>query len=205
MKKFTLLLLILLILAAGCGDKYAITNINSSGTNIICFGNSITEGVGASEGEDFPSLLARELDLPVINAGRSGDTSASGLARITADVLRKDPKIVIVEFGGNDFLRKVPQSETFNNIDQIVQKIQSAGAMVILVEIKTGPFQSYLKGYKKIARQRGALLIPNLLKNIMGNRQLMADSIHPNSAGNRQIAAKLLPQLKTLLSRNKQR
>ena len=74
-----------------------------AGQTIICFGDSLTEGVGAESGEDYPSVLSRELGLPVINAGQRGDTTAEALARISDAVLSKNPRLVIVLLGGNDF------------------------------------------------------------------------------------------------------
>src|SRR4030095_11926570 len=74
-------LLISLIAACG-GDNFAkIRNIRSDGRTIICFGDSLTEGVGAEPGEDYPAVLSRELGLPIINAGLRGDTAADALGR----------------------------------------------------------------------------------------------------------------------------
>jgi len=96
-------LLISLIAACG-GDNFAkIRNIRSDGRTIICFGDSLTEGVGAEPGEDYPAALSRELGLPIINAGQRGDTTAEALARISDAVLNKNPRLVIVLLGGNDF------------------------------------------------------------------------------------------------------
>lgn len=64
-------------LFACSGENFAqIRNIRSAGETIICFGDSLTEGVGAAEGEDYPSALSRQLASPVVNAGRRGDTTA---------------------------------------------------------------------------------------------------------------------------------
>ena len=69
---------------------------------IIFFGDSLTTGVGAKAGEDFPSVIAKELSLTnVVNAGVSGDTTADALARLKTDVLDKNPSLVIVFLGGN--------------------------------------------------------------------------------------------------------
>jgi lysophospholipase L1-like esterase len=59
----------------------SIRNLRSAGETIICFGDSLTEGVGAGSGEDYPSILSRLLVMPVINAGQRGDTTAEALAR----------------------------------------------------------------------------------------------------------------------------
>jgi len=84
-----------------------VANLGSRGTSIIAFGDSLTAGYGASAGEDYPSRLSALIATPIINAGISGDTTESALARVDADVTPRDPRIVIVGLGGNDFLRGV--------------------------------------------------------------------------------------------------
>lgn len=182
------------------GDFAYVRNLDSQGRNIVCFGDSLTQGVGAQSGEDYPSLLARELAHPVINAGRSGDTSKDGLARVDPDVLSQDPRLVIVFFGGNDFLRQIPSSETAKNVEQIVKRIQDHGAMVAVVGMRLGLFaDEYGPAYERIAKAQRALYIPEVLKGILSDSKLRSDSIHPNGAGYRLIAKRILEKIKPLL------
>lgn len=197
-----LLLLTGLILSA-CergGSFGAIRNLQSRGENIICFGDSLTEGVGAGNREDYPSLLARQMPYPVINAGRRGDTSADGLSRLERDVLGRNPRLVIVLFGGNDFLRQIPLSESRKNLEEIVRRIQEHGAMVLLVGLRLGLFtDEYGPLYEEIAEKHGALYIPQVLKGILSDPKLKSDSIHPNGAGYQVMAERILEQVKPLL------
>lgn len=188
----------------GCGQQ-KIANLNSSGENIICFGDSITAGSGASEGEDFPSLLRDKLGIPVINVGKGGDLSSDGLKRIREDVLDKYPLLVIVEFGGNDFLEEVPLRETLKNIDEIVKAIQERGAIVVLLDVKVNFFMNgYTNGYKRIAQKRGAVFVPNILAAVLNNPKLKSDYIHPDSQGYKIIAEKLLEVIAPIIQRNKE-
>ena len=166
----------------------------------MCFGDSITEGYGASPQESYPVLLGQKVKEKVINAGRKGETSADGLKRIDKDVFSQNPRIVLVEFGGNDFLREVPRDETFRNIDQMIELIQSHGAIVVLVTVKTGIFSDvYTEGFKEIARRRQALLIPDVLEGIMTSPQFKSDEIHPNAKGYSMIAGRIYKEIKPLL------
>ena len=191
----------LLLFACGRGVDYSsVRNLGSPGENVICFGDSLTEGVGAGEEEDYPSILAQHLQQPVINVGRRGDTAAQGLSRLERDVLKRNPRLVIVLFGGNDFLRRVPLSKTSRELEVIVKKIQQQGAMVILVGLKLGLFtDEYGPIYKKIAKKYGALYIPRVLKGILSDPKLKSDSIHPNSAGYRLMAERISKQVRPLL------
>ena len=89
----------------------------TSGERIIAFGDSLVQGVGASPGHDIVSVLSRRLGVPIVNAGRSGDTTGAALTRLDSAVLSRNPRIVIVLLGGNDMLRRVPRATTFDNLD----------------------------------------------------------------------------------------
>jgi len=176
----------------GCSSRLDIANRDSRGTTIICFGDSLTQGVGASPEHDYPSLLAKALGREVLNAGRSGETTQEALKRLDADVLSRDPKLVIVEFGGNDFLHQLPRAETFANLDEIVRRIQDRGAMVVLVGIQPGLFgDATHSDYQRIARKRHAAFIPNILDGILTDPQLKSDELHPNDAGYEKIAQRI--------------
>jgi acyl-CoA thioesterase-1 len=201
------LLLASLLLAACQGGKYSkLRNLNSPGENVICFGDSLTAGLGVANGEDYPSVLALRIPYPVINAGRSGDTSAAGLARLEQDVLKRNPRLVIVFFGGNDFLRRVPLAETRRNLEAMIESIQENGAMVVLVGMTLGVFRDeYGPVYKEIAKKYNALFIAKVFTGILSNTQLRSDSIHPNAAGYRLMAEKVLKEIKPLLEESDRR
>ncbi len=194
------LILTLCLLVCGCGQKIA--NIDSTGENIICFGDSLTSGEGASAGADYPSVLSRKLNLRVINAGHSGDTTNDALRRIEKDVLEKRPRMVIVCFAGNDFLKQIPPSQTFENLEKIVSLIQQTGAMAVLVHVRLGLFaDEYLRLFRKIARARKALLVPDILKGIFEIPELKSDRIHPNDAGYEIMAERIYKAIRPLLER----
>lgn len=205
MKRTIFFLLAAVLFLPGCGNRYEITNIDSRGKNIIFFGDSITAGMGAGRGEDFPGLIAKMTDGPVINAGVSGDTTRDALKRLDRDVLKRDPLIVLVEFGANDYFVKIPIEETMDNLDRMAAAIQEEGAMVVLMEIKMGLFDQYLPGFKKLARKRNAYLMPNILKGISGKRELMDDQIHPNKKGYQIIAGRVTMVLEPLLALNREK
>ena len=200
------ILTFLLSISVGGCVRYEIKNIYSQGTDIICFGNSITAGSGVSKEENYPRLLTGMLGYPVINSGQSGDTSSDGLRRLESDVLVYDAKLVIIEFGGNDFLRGVPLSDTVNNIRSITERIQAKGAMVAIADISSGfIMRGYRKNYKKLARQMQAIFIPNLLDEILTNPSLKSDSLHPNAQGQQIIAERIYQAIKPFLEYKKLR
>jgi lysophospholipase L1-like esterase len=190
-KIFTGGLCFALLFIMGCG-KVNVANRKNPGLNIICFGDSITEGTGAGAGEDYPALLRGRVSRPVINAGRSGDTSWDALQRLEEDVLAQDPYLVVVEFGANDFFKQVSRHKTFKNLDEIVSRIQARGAMVVLAEVRVGLIRDeYYEGLRTIAENRRALLVPDIMRGITLNAELKSDGIHPNAQGYALIAGKI--------------
>ncbi len=195
---FRWFLAFLFFISAGCSQPVA--NLDSVGETIVCFGDSITEGDGVSPKESYPVLLGLKLKEKVINAGVSGETTTDGLKRIEKDVLAHDPRIVIVEFGGNDFLHQVPMEETFRNIEQMIERIQKHGAMVVLATVKTGILgDAYSQRFKEIAREHKALLIPDIMRGIFDHPEFKSDEIHPNREGYRMIADRIYRDIKPLL------
>jgi acyl-CoA thioesterase-1 len=196
-------LLALLLLWFLFPSKYSrVRNLQSNGTNIIAFGDSLTAGYGAGAGEDYPSGLAKVLGREVINAGVSGDTTDSALARLDADVLQRSPRIVIVGLGGNDFLRGAPIASTEANLRAIVKQIQLSGAMVVILGFNFPSLTaSYGKMYKRVASDEGCLLIPDLLDGIIGNPSLKSDEIHPNAKGYALMAERVSGPLRKLMKK----
>lgn len=173
----------------------------TAGSAIVAFGDSLVEGHGASPGRDFVSLLSQRLAVPIINAGRGGDTTASALRRLDRDVLARDPRVVIVLLGGNDFLRRVPADATFENLDTIVGRIRERGAAVVLVGLSVGLVtDSYGREYARLAERTAAAYVPDILDGILHNQSRMADAIHPNDEGYRIIADRIEPALEDLVA-----
>lgn len=172
----------------------------TAGDGVLAFGDSLVEGVGASEGRDVVSLLSARVGVPIVNAGRSGDTTGSALTRLDSAVLSRNPRIVIVVLGGNDLLRRIPREETFANLDAIVGRIRGRGAAVILVGLSVGVFvDGYGNGYEEVARRTASGLVPDVLAGILGHPDLMFDQIHPNDRGYSMMADRIEPALRDLL------
>lgn len=205
-----IILLSILFALAGCSPNSKtnlsnITNIDSTvGSTLVCFGDSLTSGIGGDE-TNFPLILATELSIPVINSGRSGDTTYSALPRLERDLFAHDPKIVIVQLGANDYLLWGDEGkpghgldDTFKNIEVIIDRTQEYGAAVVLAAIPLSP--TYKKNYERLAREKGALLIPNIMKGIYRVRDLMSlDRTHPNDEGYKVMTETILEYLRPLL------
>jgi acyl-CoA thioesterase-1 len=202
-KKGALVLIILLcaVLWWVFGTRgYEITNAPIQNGPIVAFGDSLVFGTGAQTKGGFVTILQERLDENIINAGVPGDTTADGLKRLQSDVLSHNPALVLVLLGGNDVLQDVPKETTFSQLQTIVQRLQEKGAVVVLLGVRSGVLRDAYKGeYKQLAKDMGALFVPDVLDGLIGNPKYMSDAVHPNDAGYEIIAKKIEEVLRNSL------
>ncbi|MEN8135401.1 MAG: GDSL-type esterase/lipase family protein [Thermodesulfobacteriota bacterium] len=163
--------------------SYEIRNAVPTGETIVCFGDSLTAGIGAAPGMDYPARLSRLIGTEIINAGVAGDTTARALDRVEA-VLELQPRIVMITLGGNDLKNGVGREVAFRNLEEIVSRFQDNGALVVIGGLDV-PFwgRGFGDAYEELAEKSGAVLVVNILQGILGKADLMSDRIHPNSEG----------------------
>jgi acyl-CoA thioesterase-1 len=177
---------------------------------IVCFGDSLTAGHGASAGHSYPDYLQQLLDshgyhYRVVNMGISGDTSKDGVTRLNS-VLAAHPAITVVEFGGNDVLRGLPITATRANLDHIVATLQHAGIKVALAGITIPPnygsdyIQAINETYVLAAKKFNVPLLPFILTNVYTiPGAIQSDGIHPTDKGNALVAQNIFTLLKPML------
>lgn len=205
MKKYCSMFVILVAtLVTGCGkdEKYAAI---PKGATVLILGDSLSYGTGAKEGEDYPTLLAATTGWEIVNKGIPGDTSAGGLERLPALLAEHHPQLLMVELGGNDMLHQVPQSQTAANLTAILALAKVKNIKTVLVAI---PEFNALKAamgslddhpmYEVIAKETNTPLIENVFSEVLSDRSLKADQIHPNAQGYALVAEKVTKELKDL-------
>jgi acyl-CoA thioesterase-1 len=182
---------------------------------IVAFGDSLTAGLGLTAAESYPSLLQKRLEsdgykYEVVNAGVSGDTSAGGLRRIDW-ALDGDVRFLILELGANDLLRGQPIKEMKRNLDQIIERAQSKGVVVLLAGMYAptnsgGDYEREAQAaFQSLARERQVTLIPFFLDRVAGIESLnQADGIHPNAEGSKIVTETVYNALRPLLDKEKQ-
>jgi acyl-CoA thioesterase-1 len=201
-------LLILFVLVAACVSAKAEAPV------ILVFGDSISAGYGLARVEQgWVALLQtrlkeQEYGYQVVNASVSGETTAGGLARLPRALTLHQPKIVILELGGNDGLRALPIEQMRANLVRMVDLSTAAGAKVLLLGMRMPPnygpdfTEQFRLCYSEVARDKKLPLVPFLLNNIALSPNLMqADGIHPNDLGQPQLLANVWPSLTPLLHR----
>jgi len=195
-KPFLALCFIFLI---SCSEKEQQFSPLSDNATILAFGDSLTYGKGADRSQSYPSVLQSLSQLPVINAGISGEISADGLKRLPGLLNKHLPELVIICHGGNDILRRHNTQQTKANIIKMIQLAKSYNAQVMLLAV---PRPSLLltpaEFYAEIAASTKTVFDPETMPGVLADRRLKSDSIHPNSAGYAAIAEHIYKKLKAL-------
>ena len=182
----------------------SVTSPATHGTPIICFGDSLTQGVGASPGHDYPSLLSKALGTEVVNAGQDGDETEDALRRLETDVLAKNPGLVVVELGANDFLDGRSLKQAFANLEEIVRRVESRGATVVLVGVAPGPLGDLVqKDYDRIVQRYHVAFVPKVLDDIITDPEFKSnDRLHPNDRGYAIMAERIRRAVEPLLKQH---
>ena len=179
---------------------------------ILMLGDSLTAGYGLASRDSPPARLEaalrkRGLDVGVIDAGVSGDTTAGGLARLEW-ALSDRPHAVIVALGANDALRAIDPTVARSNLDRLLAALSERGLPVLLVgmlaprNLGSEYGERFDAIYPELAERHGALLYPFLLDGVATVPALnQADGLHPNAAGVEVIVERILPSVLCLAHR----
>jgi len=184
-------LLALALLLAGCGDPQPRLSELAPGSTLLAFGDSLTHGTGAGRNASYPARLNASTGLRVINAGVPGEITAAGLTRLPALLEREQPALVILIHGGNDMLRKLDPAQSKENLRSMIGLIRETGAEAVLLGVpKPAVFGlSAAPIYLELAEEMQVPIDGNALAEILSDRSLKADPIHPNAEGYGQLAA----------------
>lgn len=178
---------------------------------VLVFGDSISAGYGIRVEQGWVRLLARKIEqagygFGVANASVSGETTAGGLARLPHTLQVQQPRIVILELGGNDGLRGLALTGSQDNLDKMIELAQARGASVLLLGMRLPPnygeryTSAFQMMYSQLAQAHKIALVPFLLEKVALNAPLMqADGIHPTEAGQPLLLDTVWPKLEPLL------
>ena len=183
-----------------------------SAPKLVVFGDSLVAGYQLPQGKGFvgqlqKKLSERGLDLKVIGAGVSGDTTSGGLARLDWSVT-PDTDAVILELGANDALRGLPPAKTRANLSAMLARLNERNIPVLLAGMLAPPNMGQAYGdqfnpiYPELAEKHGAILYPFFLDGVAAEPSLnLSDGIHPNEKGVAIIVERILPSVERLLSK----
>lgn len=165
---------------------------------ILAFGDSLTFGMGASPSESYPAVLQELTGHKVINAGLSGEITASGKARLPGLLNKHTPALLILCHGGNDLLRKLDTRQTISNIEAMINAARERGIETVLIGVPE--FKLMLLNsadfYGEIADRFQLPYEGDILPEIESTNKWKADRIHPNAEGYKLMAEAIFRLLK---------
>jgi len=186
---------------------------DSAGATVLVLGDSISAAYGIQRELGWVSRLRERLAAGggrrVINASISGETTGGGLARLPDALAEHDPAVVIIELGGNDGLRGYPVARIRDNLNRMVELVQEAGAVPLLVGMQIPPnygpryTRAFAAVFAEVAEQQDVALVPFILERVALIPELMqSDGIHPTAEAQNALLDTVWPHLAPLLEQH---
>ncbi|WP_305041015.1 arylesterase [Geoalkalibacter sp.] len=195
-KIFPLLFFVLFVLV-GCDSTPRLKPLPEAAV-VLAFGDSLTYGTGAEEGESYPEVLERLIGNRVINAGVPGELTSDGVQRLPGVLAEVRPDLVILCHGGNDILQRRGAEELEANIRKMVELSLQSGAQVLLIGVPQPSM--VLRTIPLYVRTSWDMKVPleeHLLPDILRENSLKSDTIHPNAAGYAVFAERIAERLRS--------
>lgn len=196
-----------------------VTAAQADTVEVLALGDSLTAGYGLMDHEGFVPKMRiwlenQGLDVRLVNAGVSGDTTAGGLSRVEWS-LTPATKGLIVALGGNDLLRGLDPAVSRANLEGILMVAHENGLDVLVVGMEApGNYGPEYKAefdaiYPELSQTYGALYFPRFFEGLytVGDtpaelRDVMQmDGIHPNADGVDLIVNAMGPAVAELIKR----
>jgi len=177
---------------------------------MVVLGDSLSAGLGLSASAAFPARLKESLkingiEVDMINAGVSGDTSSGGRDRLDWSV-PQGTDAVILELGANDALRGIDPKVTRAALTDILARLKARKVAVLLCGMLAPPnYGSDYSArfdtiYPDLAKSFGVPLYPFFLEGVAADTRLnQADGLHPTAEGVDVIVKNILPTVEAFL------
>jgi acyl-CoA thioesterase I len=188
----------LVLAATGLLATVSSLQAKARSSTILVMGDSLSAEYGLPRGTGWVNLLQAKLKDhglagEVINASISGETTSGGRTRLGSLLQQHKPTHVVIELGANDALRGLSLKSSRENLLDMIQASQQAGAQVVLVGMMVPPnygkryTEDFATMFGQLAKERHTALVPFLLKGIADRPDardwFQADGIHPLPKG----------------------
>lgn len=181
---------------------------------LLILGDSLSAGYGLEAGQGWVDQIApralseRGVELQVLNASISGDTSGGGLSRLPGLLERHQPDWVLIALGANDGLRGLPVDDLSDNLAAMITLTRSQGATPLFagIELPRNYGEPYTRAFRRaqdqVAADTETPYLPFLLEPIALDVELFqADGLHPTADAQGLIADHVLQFLYGVLAK----
>jgi acyl-CoA thioesterase-1 len=207
---FAHMLVLAMILMTGTALAQTPAALEKQPIKMVVLGDSLSAGLGLPASAAFPARLQKSLkfngiDVDMINAGVSGDTTSGGRDRLDWSV-PEGTQAVIVELGANDALRGLDPKLTRTALTDILTRLKARGVAVMLCGMIAPPnygadYSARFNAiYPDLAKSFAVPLYPFFLEGVAANARLnQADGLHPTAEGVDVIVKNILPSVEAFL------
>jgi acyl-CoA thioesterase-1 len=177
---------------------------------MVVLGDSLSAGLGLPAPAAFPARLqkalkAKGIDVDMINAGVSGDTTSGGRDRLDWSI-PEGTQAVIIELGANDALRGTNPDVTRAALTDIVTRLKARKISVLVCGMLAPPnygsdYSARFNAiYPDLSKSLGVPLYPFFLEGVATHPKLnQPDGLHPTAEGVDVIVKNILPSVEAFL------
>ena len=185
----------------------------SASKTLLVLGDSLSAEYGLVRGSGWVALLekrlkAENIEVRVVNASISGDTTSGGRTRLPALLEKHKPDVMVLELGANDALRGLPVASTEDNLRAMITAAKDVRANVLLVGMHIPPnygpdyTRQFSAVFGKLATEQKVPLVPFFLEQLVERPELFqSDRLHPTADAQPLLLDTLWPRLKSLLAK----
>lgn len=189
---------------------FALASVAQAQT-LLVVGDSISAAYGIEIDQGWVAQLQqrlneRQLSYQVVNASISGDTSAGGRTRLPALLEQHQPRLVILELGGNDGLRGLPLKRLKDNLQAMIGQARERGSEVILLGMRIPPnygpryTDGFYQVYQQLATELDVPLLDFFLEGVGGVAgMIQQDGIHPTAEAQPRLLDNVWPLIEAQL------
>ena len=201
-KKCIIKIIILCLVAFGANAE----------NKVVLFGDSLMAGYGLNKEDHLSTVLQKNLnnnglDVKVVNASVSGDTTAGGLNRINWTLSEKNIDILVLGLGANDMLRGIKPNETKENLEKIIKIIIDKNIKIILTGMIAPESHGkeyrdkFNKIYVNLSDKYNLIFLPFLLEGVALKPELnLEDGMHPNPKGVQIISKNIEKKITSIIN-----
>jgi len=187
------------------------TNLSAMPIKIMMYGDSLMAGYGLTQNQNLSSVLIAKIkknymDIDLINASVSGNTTKDGLARLKWS-LEDKPAVLVLCLGANDMLRGIDPTIIKENLNQIIIQVKQKNIILVLSGMLAPDSmgqnykQQFDSIYPELAKKHQLIFMPFFLKDVaLQEEYLLNDYMHPNHEGIKVIADNLFPYIKKAIN-----
>ena len=168
-------------------------------SRLVVIGDSLSAEDFTEGGDPWPTLLAREHAIEVVNLAFSGAKAGSAAKRVTSGEI--GGAVVLVEIGGNDLLGGTTPAEFERDLDVLLTKAGDGPRLVVMLELPLPPlYNRFGEIQRRLAGRHNVVLVPKrYFASVLIGEEATLDGLHLSPAGHRRMASMVWGQVSRFL------